>query len=229
MLINGIATGTDVRLGKSVSAVNITEGNATVITSDGEEFQAAQVVCTLPLGALGAIAFEPSLPAPAQKGIAEGQVSQGIKVWVTVRGEVQPFVALGAAEWPLNFAQAEYGQDGNTILVAFGPDAARLDATDVRQVQAALDRLVPDLEVLDVASHDWTGDPLSGETWPMHRPGFLTGSLGSFQQPHGSLLFAGSDYANGWGGFIDGAIESGLEAARSIISGRGTGAGSGGR
>jgi monoamine oxidase len=228
-LINCIAAGTDVRLGRTVVAVSHAEGNCSVTTADGEEFLAAHVICTLPLGALNAVAFEPPLPAAARKGITEGQVSKGIKVWITVKGEVKPFVALGAAGWPLNFAQAEYDQDGNTILVAFGPDSARLDATDVRQVQAALDRLAPDLEVLDVASHDWTSDPLSGETWPMHRPGFLTESLGSFRQPHGRLLFAGSDYADGWCGFIDGAIESGLEAARNIANGRGTAAGPGGR
>ncbi|MFE4834676.1 flavin monoamine oxidase family protein [Arthrobacter sp. NPDC056691] len=219
-LINGIAAGTDVRLGKTVSAINCTDENATVIASDGEEFQAKYVICTLPLGAMGSMVFDPPLPAPGRKAITEGQVSRGIKVWITVQGKVTPFVALGAAEWPLNFVQAEYDQDGNTILVAFGPETARLDATNVRQVQAALDLLAPDLEVLDVASHDWTSDPLSGETWPMHRPGFLTESLGSFQQPQGALLFAGSDYASGWGGFIDGAIESGLEAARSILDGR---------
>ena len=155
------------------------------MTSDGEEFQAAHVICTLPLGAMGAVAFDPPLPAASRKSVAEGQVSKGIKVWITVKGEVKPFVALGSAEWPLNFVQAEYNQDGDTILVAFGPDTARLDATDARQVQAALDLLAPDLDVLDVASHDWTSDPLSGETWPMHRPGFLTESLPGFQQPHG--------------------------------------------
>lgn len=197
-LINGIAAGTDVRLGKTVSAVHYTDGNATVMISDGQEFDAAHVICTLPLGSMGAVAFDPPLPAASRKSVAEGQVSKGIKVWITVRDEVKPFVALGAAEWPLNFVQAEYDQDGNTILVAFGPDTARLDANDAKQVQAALDLLVPDLEVLDVASHDWTNDPLSGQTWPMHRPGFLTESLSSFQQPQGALSFAGSDYANGW-------------------------------
>ena len=219
-LISGIAAGTDVRLEKTVSAVRYADCNATVMTSDGEEFHAAHVICTLPLGAMGAVAFDPPLPAAIRKSVAEGQVSKGIKVWITVRGEVKPFVALGSAEWPLNFVQAEYNQDGDTILVAFGPDTARLDATDARQVQAALDLLAPDLDVLDVASHDWTSDPLSGETWPMHRPGFLTESLPGFQQPQGALLFAGSDFANGWGGFIDGAIESGLEAARSIVNER---------
>nr|WP_268743668.1 hypothetical protein [Arthrobacter nitrophenolicus] len=32
------------------------------------------------------------------------------------------------------------------------------------------------------------------------------------------MLFAGSDIANGWGGFIDGAIESGMEAALQAAS-----------
>ncbi len=38
------------------------------------------------------------------------------------------------------------------------------------------------------------------------------------QAPHGRILFAGSDIANGWGGFIDGAMESGMEAACTAAS-----------
>jgi monoamine oxidase len=34
------------------------------------------------------------------------------------------------------------------------------------------------------------------------------------QKPEGGLIFAGSDFANGWAGFMDGAIESGLRAGR---------------
>jgi monoamine oxidase len=215
-LINSIAEGTDVRLGTTATVIQYAGEKASVTTHTGDTFEASHVICTLPLGALRTMDFQPALPGPEQQAITEGQVSKGIKVWITVKGEVKPFVALGAADWPLNFAQAEYDQDGNTILVAFGPDTARVDATDLQQVQAAVDLLVPDLEVLDVASHDWTSDPLSGETWPMHRTGFLTESLPGFQEPHGHLLFAGSDYANGWGGFIDGAIESGMEAAHTI-------------
>lgn len=215
-LINGIASGTDVRLTTTVSRVQYSEDAATVITKDGAHFNAAYVICTLPLGAMDTVSFEPALPAASRKAIAEGQVSKGIKAWITVKGKIKPFAALGSAEWPLNFVQCEYDQDGNTILVAFGPDTSRLDAADLQQVQAALDLLVPDLEVLDVASHDWTNDPLSAQTWPMHRTGYLTEALPSLQRPHGRLLIAGSDYANGWGGFIDGAIESGLEVARTI-------------
>jgi len=47
----------------------------------------------------------------------------------------------------------------------------------------------------------------------MHRTGFLSTYLPAMQAAHGRVLFAGSDIANGWGGFIDGAIESGMGAA----------------
>lgn len=215
-LIQAMATGTDIRLDTTVAAVEHDETGATVRAADGSLYQANHVVCTVPLGAMRELSFEPRLPESSEKSISEGQVSQGIKAWIKVKGTRKPFVALGSADWQLNFAQTEYDQGGDTILVAFGPDSSRLDVTDLRQVQAALELLVPDAEVLGVASHDWTADPLSGETWPMHRPGYLSEALAVFQKPQGSLLFAGSDYANGWGGFIDGAIESGLEAARAI-------------
>ena len=34
------------------------------------------------------------------------------------------------------------------------------------------------------------------------------------RRPEGRVVLAGSDLANGWAGFIDGAIESGLRAGR---------------
>jgi monoamine oxidase len=57
---------------------------------------------------------------------------------------------------------------------------------------------------------------LASETWPMQRAGQLTGSLAELQRPEGRVVLAGSDYANGWAGFIDGAIESGLRAGRDV-------------
>ena len=83
-------------------------------------------------------------------------------------------------------------------------------------MQAALRAWLPDVEVLEVASHDWVADDLSGETWPMQRAGQLTESLVELQRPEGRVFLAGSDYANGWAGFIDGAIESGMRAGRDV-------------
>ena len=50
----------------------------------------------------------------------------------------------------------------------------------------------------------------------MQRAGQLTGALAELQRPEGRVLIAGSDYADGWAGFIDGAIESGMRAGRDV-------------
>jgi monoamine oxidase len=209
---------TAVDFGFVVSRISDDGGMVTVRSTDGRTVTARTAIATVPLHALGAINFEPPLP-PAQADAARGgQVSRGVKIWIRLRGELPPFVALGNADWPLNFFQAEYTLDGDTIAVGFGPDASKIDAGDAAAVQAQLARLVPDADVRDVATHDWVADPLAGETWPMHRTGFLANHLAALQAGHGNVFFAGSDIANGWGGFIDGAIESGMEAALAAAS-----------
>jgi monoamine oxidase len=52
-----------------------------------------------------------------------------------------------------------------------------------------------------------------------HRPGQLTRDLAGLQQPAGVVHFASSDNASLWGGFVDGAIESGLREARRVQEG----------
>jgi monoamine oxidase len=52
----------------------------------------------------------------------------------------------------------------------------------------------------------------------MFRPGQLSGGLRELQRPEAGVHLAGSDYATGWAGFIDGAIESGIHVARQIAA-----------
>ena len=139
-----------------------------------------------------------------------------MKVWARLAGEREPFVALAPSTSPLTLAQVEHVGDGETLVVMFGSDASRLDGTDRQAVQDALAQWIPDVQVIATASHDWVADPLSRETWPMLRTHQLTGALEELQRPEGRVVLAGSDYANGWMGFIDGAIESGMRAARIV-------------
>ena len=59
--------------------------------------------------------------------------------------------------------------------------------------------------------------PLLRGTWGMLSPNQLTGCLEQAHQPRGRVFLAGSDLALGCAGFIDGAIESGVEAARRVV------------
>lgn len=210
--------GASIDFGFTVAAISDDAGTVTVLGSDGRTISAAAAIVTVPLHALPRVAFEPPLPPAKTEGAQLGQVSKGVKVWIRLRGEHAPFAALGKADWPLNFFQVEYTLDGDTIAVGFGPDASKIDGANPAAVQVQLERLVPDVQVADVSTHNWVADPFAGETWPMHRTGFLSTHLPALQAAHGNVLFAGSDIAHGWGGFIDGAIESGMETALEAAS-----------
>jgi monoamine oxidase len=77
--------------------------------------------------------------------------------------------------------------------------------------------------VLDATAHDWLADEFSNGTWAIHRPNWYTDHHAEMRRPEDRVLLAGSDIANGWSGFIDGAIESGLRAgawARAVAETR---------
>ena len=97
-------------------------------------------------------------------------------------------------------------------MIGFGIDAAAIDADDLAAVQQALDRIIPGFEASSATAHDWLRDEFSLGTWAIHRPGWYTHYHDEMRRPEGRMLLTGSDLANGWSGFIDGAIESGVRA-----------------
>ena len=111
----------------------------------------------------------------------------------------------------------EFLADGQ-LLVGLGCDAAALDVTSVEAVTAPVRALLGDVEVTATTGHDWLADEFSLGTWPLFRPNQTVRLLPGMQAPEGRVHFAGSETANDWNGFIDGAIESGLRAAREVLS-----------
>lgn len=210
-------TAADFRLGVDVRRVEQSVDGVRLIAADGAEYLAADVIVTVPLHALRRIEFTPPVTQTRAEAVERGQVGLGTKVWFTLDGEREHFVAFGSADWPLNFFQSEYIHEGKTYVIGFGPDAHAIGPSDNLAVETVLRRLIPNARVLESTGHDWVSDEFSGETWPMHRAGFLSESLAALQQSAGHIHFAGSDLANGWCGFIDGAIESGLTAARHVL------------
>lgn len=217
----------EIRLNSRVVGVTHDVDDAVVETESGERIRARRVITTLPINAAKEISFDPPLPETWRRAASETVASQGTKVWIKVRGSVPRFFGYASPAHPISVLKSEYpGEDAHgshTVLVGFGPDHTALDPEDLSQVQAAVDAIRPGLEVIETAAHDWMKDPLSRSTWMTHRPGQLTRDLAELQRPDGVLHFATTDNANLWGGFIDGAIESGLREARRVdeaLSGR---------
>ena len=208
----------EVRLCSPVAAVEQGARSARVTTRAGEQFEARAVVLTAPLNTWRAITFQPALSPQKQAAAMEGQASRGVKVWARLRGEVAPFFGTAPESYGLNWVGTQFTVPGSTIVVGFGATADAFDMTDRAAVQAALRPFWPGAEVEEVGGHDWVADEFSRGTWPVARPGQLTRYLRALQQSEGRLFIAGSEAANGWSGFIDGAIESGLTAARRVAA-----------
>jgi monoamine oxidase len=207
----------EVRLSAPVAAIEQRDERVTVTTRGGEGFTAKVVIVAVPLNTLARIDFLPAL-APEKRAVADqGQASRGIKLWAHVRGDLEPFFFMAPDDHPLTFVVTEKVlDDGSQLLVGFGPDAERLRPDDDPEVRRAFaERLPAGVEIVAVTGHDWWTDEFSRGTWSVFRPGQL-GALPVLQAPHGRVVFAGSDVADGWNGFMDGAIESGLRAARSV-------------
>jgi monoamine oxidase len=202
----------ETRFGTTVAAVRAGGGGVEVETREGALHQAVVAVVAVPLNVLGSIEFDPPLSAGKQEAISLGQASRGIKIFLRVRGDDVLENAIRRGH-PFGYLDTELLFDGGTQLqIGFGTDAKRCDPGDLPALQRALDDILPGYELIAATAHDWLGDEYARGTWAIHRPGWYTRHHAEMRRREGHVILAGSDIANGWSGFIDGAIESGLEA-----------------
>jgi monoamine oxidase len=199
----------ETRLEAPVAAVRARGDRVEVETRTGDLHAAAAVVVAVPLNVLGSIEFQPGLSDGKQEAIAAGQSSRGLKIFLRTRGSdvlenaIRPRHSFGYLDTELLLG------DGEQLQIGFGIDAERCDPN---RLQHDLGEILPGYELVDATWHDWLGDEYARGTWAIHRPGWYTRHHAEMRRPEGRILLAGSDLANGWSGFIDGAIESGLEA-----------------
>jgi pseudooxynicotine oxidase len=200
------------RLQTPVAAIAARPDGVEVTTRDGDAVRARIAIVAVPLNTLGAIAFDPPLPEDKRAAIALGQASRGIKIMLRVRGERLMQNAIRPGH-PFGYLSSEeLDGDGTQLMIGFGPDAAGCDAGDLPAVQRQLDAILPGYDLLGATAHDWLADEFSLGTWAIHRPGWYEHHHAAMRRGEPGLVFAGSDLADGWAGFIDGAIESGLRA-----------------
>ncbi|OIK16641.1 amino acid oxidase [Bacillus sp. MUM 116] len=206
----------DIRLSTIVKKIEHDEKSVKVSTSDGNSFKGKAVIVTVPLSTLQDIDFVPALSREKQASSKEGQTAKGVKVWAQVKGKYEPFDALAPGKYPLNSVHVDRYLGEDTIVVGFGPSAAMLNPNDRAGVELALQHWIPDIEVIESTGHDWVNDEFSRETWPMLKPNQLTSYHKEWNTPENNVFLAGTTYANGWAGFIDGAIESGITTGRKV-------------
>lgn len=205
----------DIALSEPVASVTRVEGGQQVITARGASYRARAVVMAVPLNVLKSIAMTPAPSVGKQQMENDGHTGRGTKCYIHIKQKVGNWMGMAPYPSPITLTWTEQQRDDGTLLVCFGPPNL-LDITDEDAVQAALRTLLPKAEVLGVTGYQWDVDPYSRGTWCWYRPGQLTGGLQELRRAEQGVFMAGSDLAEGWRGFVDGALESGITAARDV-------------
>lgn len=219
-LIEGIFSDSkaELKLSTPIQSISKTEDNDYLVTSrDGEEFKAKAVVVAVPVNVLNKIEFSPAIADAKRDFSTEKQASQGIKVWAKVKGLEGAATFKAPSKYPVNMAITDViSEDGTEgIIMGFGNDST-LDMDDPKEVEKALRVWIPEIEVIESTGHNWTTDEFASGTWGVIKKEQLTKYGQAVREPEEGIFFAGSDFANGWAGYMDGAIETGITAGNGV-------------
>jgi monoamine oxidase len=221
LLASRLAERLDVRVDEAVLAIE-QHGDHCIVRSERGEYEAKHVVLAIPPALVARIEVE--LPAEMlayARGVRMGAV---VKVFVVYahafwgeRGEL--YLPSGPVR-----AVVDNG-DETPMLLCFvvGAEARRWHARDASERRGELlDILARHFgdearEPTGYLEHDWTADPWSAGCVAATPPGVLAAGA-SWRGPHSRVHFAGTETADAWPGYMDGAIEAGERAAAEILA-----------
>jgi monoamine oxidase len=218
--------GERIQLGCPTREIRWSNAAVEVATERGV-FRASHAILTAPPSSWSAIRFQPDLPL-AKRALSAGMpMGAVIKCFVFYK---TPFwrerglsgeVMSGRA--PLSFVVDACFESGQPALVAFFfGDQARLHSglsPDRRKavVLATLVEMFADSRALDALSyhdHDWGSEPLTrGGYSGIIGPHGTTSLMAALRESCGALHFAGTETADEWPGYFEGALQSGARAA----------------
>ncbi|KAF4447081.1 hypothetical protein F53441_9380 [Fusarium austroafricanum] len=192
--------------GAEITNISQTPTKAIVTTKDGRSISAGRIICTIPL----------------RKAYEEGHINKGSKIHFKLRSITPSWYYHAMPPAPFGFALTDHNgtkeQKDGTYCIGFGLTGHLKNVENSEEVIRLFnENIEPNNEVEGYLSHDWVADPYAKGTWACWGPSSNTAYLRELQLPHGRVIFASGDTADGWRGFIDGALEQGKKAARVIV------------
>ncbi|KAK4862459.1 hypothetical protein LT330_002592 [Penicillium expansum] len=210
-----------------VQQIEDAEDIVTVTTRDGKTYKARSVICTVPLNVLASVKFSPQLPADKVAALQQQSVNRCNKVHIDINGP--DYLSWGSMATPGKGLISAFGDHltpaNDTHLVCFGPDpecSAGISLDNLDTVKDAVVHLLPENKqgeavINRIVSHDWNNDEFANGTWSFPPPNATANNLSVLQRPHGNVFFASADWSDGWCGWIDGAVQSGMQTAHQVI------------
>jgi monoamine oxidase len=210
-------SGAELRLSTPVVAVTQSAEHVEVRTQGGEILRARGAVIALPLNCLTDVSFTPALSQAKAAGAAIGQAGAAKKLWALVTDLPPKLLGVGGHDEPIDVFFTDFPADetglGGDLVVGFSTQERPLDILDRDDMDVAMRRYVPEAGVVKVDGHDWLADPYAKGTWCAAPAGLLSKYASALEATEGRLVFAGSDIAHAFRGWMEGAVATGATAA----------------
>ncbi|MEI7666634.1 MAG: FAD-dependent oxidoreductase [Synechococcaceae cyanobacterium ELA263] len=216
-------------LNAPVGAIEQSDQGVRISYGDGAVVTAAAAVVAIPPPLRLGIRFSPALPTEWTGLLQRSPMGSMVKVLALYP---QPFWrrhglnGLGIGNLPtLELTVDSSPPGGPGILAGFiaGERAVRWQRlSPAERRRALLQDLVswwgPEAgEPTELVSHNWNEESWSSGAFTSYvAPGAWTTYGPIWQQPHGRVLWAGSEASSRWPGYFEGAIEAGLAAAAEV-------------
>ena len=216
------ALGDRVRLRTPVTGVAIDDGHA-VLSTERESLVVGRAVIAVPLSLLDDLAWEPGFPDPWQEGLAGLATGTAVKLSVPTTSPARPDGVQHPrhAWWAWNSLDPA-GDAGVPAVSCFAGGPVARDSLEVGDGSATwlreLATLRPDLDLVheEALLTDWETDPWARGGYSYVLAGRPPDASGPLQRPFGPLVLAGEHTAGPYSATMDGALRSGLRAARTI-------------
>jgi monoamine oxidase len=213
-------SGAELRLSTPVAAVTQLVDHVEVRTQSGAILRARGAVIALPLNCLPDLTFTPALSPGKAAGAEIGQSGAAKKLWALVTNLPPKLLGVGEHDEPIDIFFTDFPADetglGGDLVVGFSTQERPLDILDRDEMEAAFRRYVPEAGVLLVDGHDWLADPYAKGTWCAAPAGLLSKYASALEATEGRLVFAGSDIAHAFRGWMEGAVATGATAATRL-------------
>jgi monoamine oxidase len=209
-----------------------TVAHPVVVYTDQAAYPCRAAIVAMPPAQAAQLRFSPELPADRlelQQRMEMGACAKVLVVYQTPWWRQQGLsgIAIGDRPWVELCADSSDPESGTGVLAAFvvGHRYARwapLEAEARRQ--AVLGDLAaylgPEaLEPLAYVEKDWPAVPFVGGAYAAWMPPGLWSRCGdAMRRPHGAVFWAGTEVAERWPGFFDGAVRSGEEAVAAVLA-----------
>ena len=220
-----------IRLSTPVEAIEHSDDRVRITTPAGE-FTAKRAVIAVPPTLCREVAFTPSLPSRRRGLMQRMAMGSVLKAFIAYD---RPFwreqgmsgaATSTSSALGLVFDHTE-NPDGPGVLVTLieGEHAVEMGALTPeqrrREVVAELVRLFGQdaAHPIDYLDHDWDDDPWARGGYACYMPPGVTATFGrAVREPVGPLHWAGTETATRSIGYFEGAIQSGIRAAREVLA-----------